>query len=160
MPYNGIFLGSRRWCVFLKLIGSGSTPVRGTMTKVKSTPANGVTVNTAESPDIAGLGRLLTGIGEFPAVVKLLEDQGRELRALRDDIKRLHDGAKNTGGDGWLDTKGAAEYLALSPGTFDKYRYQTQPSIKGYRVGGKTLYKRTDLDAFVMLFEARSGGLA
>lgn len=100
------------------------------------------------------------GDWRIPSGGKALEDQGRELRALRDDIKRLHDGAKNTGGDGWLDTKGAAEYLALSPGTFDKYRYQTQPSIKGYRVGGKTLYKRTDLDAFVMLFEARSGGLA
>ena len=83
------------------------------MTKVKSTPANGVTVNTAESPDISGLGRLLKGIGEFPAVVKLLEDQGRELRALRDDIKRLSIDTRNVEADGWLDAKGAG-YLLLA----------------------------------------------
>ena len=142
----------------LKLTGSGSTPVRGTMTKVNTTPS-GVTMNNADDPDISGLGRLLRGISELPEVVKLLEGQGLEVRALREDIRRLRDGFKHTGGDGWLDAKGAAEYLAMSPGTFDKYRYQSQPSIKGYRVGGKTLYKRADLDAFVMLFETRSGRL-
>ena len=130
------------------------------MTKVKSTPTNAVTTNSAESPDIAGLGRLLKGIGEFPALLKLLEDQGRELRGLRDAIKCLSRTAQTIDADGWLDAKGAAVYLAMSPGTFDKYRYQTSPRIKGYRVGGKTLYKRADLDAFVRLFEVRSSGLA
>ena len=91
--------------------------------------------------------------------MKLLEDQGRELRALRDEIKRLSIGTPGVATDGWLDAKAAAAYLAMSPGTFDKYRYETSVKIKGYKVGGKTLYKKTDLDAFVMLFEARSGGM-
>ena len=125
------------------------------MTKVNTTPT-GVTTNSAESPDIAGLGRLLMGIGEFPEVLKLLEAQGRELRALRDDIKRLSIGTHNNNIDGWLDAKDAAAYLSMSPGTFEKYRYQTSVKIKGYKVGGKALYKKADLDAFVMLYEARS----
>ena len=48
---------------------------------------------------------------------------------------------------------------SVSVGTFDKYRYQTSPRIKGYRVGGKILYKRADLDAFVMLYEVKSDEL-
>lgn len=129
------------------------------MTKVNTTPT-GVTTTRAESPDIAGLGRLLHGIGEFPQVVRLLEEQGREIAALRQDIKALTRPAGDVGNDGWLGAKEAAQYFGMSAGTFDKYRYQTDVRIKGYKLGGKTLYKRSDLDTFVKLFEVRSSGLS
>ena len=48
----------------------------------------------------------------------------------------------------------------MSPRTFDKYRYQTSLRIKGYKVGGKTLYKKADLDTFVKLYEVWSTGTA
>ena len=129
------------------------------MTKVNTTPT-GVTTNSAESPDIAGLGRLLKGIGEFPEVLKVLEDQSREIRALREDVRSLGRSTQTVAVEGWLDAKDAAAYLSMSAGTFDKYRYETSVKIKGYKVGGKTLYKKADLDAFVMLYEARSEGPA
>jgi hypothetical protein len=60
--------------------------------------------------------------------------------------------------DGWLDAKSAARYLEISENTFDKYRYKTNPRIKGFRLDGKILYKRSDLDAFVKLYELKSVG--
>lgn len=63
-------------------------------------------------------------------------------------------------GDGWLDAKAAAKYLGHSSGSFDKYRYKTNPKLKGYRLDGKTLYKRSDLDSFVRLYELKSAGVA
>jgi hypothetical protein len=108
--------------------------------------------------DPTGLGGLLNGIAALPQVLQLLEAQARDIKALRDEIRASR--ASRETKDGWMDAKGAAEYLDMSPGTFDKYRYQTTPKIKGYKVGGKTLYKRADLDNFVMLFEVKSQGLA
>ena len=61
---------------------------------------------------------------------------------------------------GWLDASKAAVYLDMSAGTFDKYRYGSEPRITGYKVGGKTLYKREDLDRWVKLYELRAGGRA
>lgn len=60
--------------------------------------------------------------------------------------------------DGWMDATRAARYLDLSPNTFDKYRYDEFYSIPGYRVGGKILYKREDLDLWVRLWEAKRAG--
>jgi len=50
--------------------------------------------------------------------------------------------------------------MGISQTTFDKYRYQTTPKIKGSKLDGKTLYKRSDLDTFIMLYELKSRGLA
>jgi hypothetical protein len=109
--------------------------------------------------EFAGLADLLTGIAALPRLLRLLEEHALAIKALTSEVKALRSGSQGTA-DGWLDAKGAAEYLDMSAGTFDKFRYQTTPKIKGYRVGGKTLYKRADLDNFVMLFEVKSQGLA
>ena len=61
--------------------------------------------------------------------------------------------------DGWLDAKKAAKYLSISDSTFEKYRYQTSPKITGYKLDGKTLYRRADLDSFVKLYEMKASGL-
>ena len=105
-----------------------------------------------------GITALLNGIAAIPRLLALLEAQGRDIANLRTAITataRQHEPKS-----GWLDAAGAAAYLSMSPGTFDKYRYQTSPKIKGYKVGGKVLYKPADLDSFVMLFELKSSGLA
>lgn len=62
--------------------------------------------------------------------------------------------------NGWLDAKEAARNLSVSDATFDKYRYKTTPSIKGYPLDGKILYKKSDLDTFVRLYALKAGGLA
>lgn len=95
---------------------------------------------------------MLDGLSAAPVIVSMLEEQSRQLAALREELRR-----KSTPEtDGWLDAKAAAHYLGLSPATFDKYRYQTKVKIKGYRVGGKLLYQRKDLDSFVKLYEINS----
>jgi hypothetical protein len=59
----------------------------------------------------------------------------------------------------WLDARQAAAYLGFSAGTFDKYRYKTNPRIKGYPLDGKVLYKKSDLDQFVKLYAAKVEGV-
>jgi hypothetical protein len=61
--------------------------------------------------------------------------------------------------DCWLDAKQAAQYCAMSPGTFDKYRYETTPKLEGSKIDGKTLYKKSALDLFIMTYRERSLGL-
>jgi hypothetical protein len=61
--------------------------------------------------------------------------------------------------DCWLDAKQAAQYCSMSPGTFDKYRYETTPKLEGAKLDGKTLYKKSALDLFIMTYRERSLGL-
>lgn len=103
-------------------------------------------------PEIGVLTRMLDGLSAAPVIVSMLQEQSRQLAALRDDFRRRP--ASEV--DGWLGAKAAARYLGLSTATFDKYRYQTRVKIKGYRVGGKLLYQRKDLDSFVKLYEINS----
>jgi excisionase family DNA binding protein len=59
---------------------------------------------------------------------------------------------------GWLDAEGARKYLSMSKNTFEKYVYSG--SIKKYLVGGKNLFKKTDLDLWVMTWEDKRLGFA
>lgn len=102
--------------------------------------------------EIGALARMLDGLSAAPLIMSMLEEQKRQLLALREELKRK----PVPEADGWLDAKAAARYLGLSAATFDKYRYQTKVKIKGYRVGGKLLYQRKDLDCFVKLYEINS----
>ena len=103
--------------------------------------------------------QLLKGLAELPAAVKLLELQAQELRDLKRKINELISRPVVLKNEGWLDARNAAAYLGMSTNTFDKYRYQSNPKLNGYRVGGKIFYSRSDLDAFVKLFDLRSSGL-
>ncbi|MEI8234253.1 MAG: hypothetical protein WCH57_06165 [Verrucomicrobiota bacterium] len=60
--------------------------------------------------------------------------------------------------DGWLDAKAAAQYMGgMCESTFDKYRYNTNPKLKGYSLGGKVYYKKGDIDLFIRLFALKAG---
>ena len=74
------------------------------------------------------------------------------------EIKRLiQQGARIE--RGFLDARAAAVYCGISRGTFDKYRYSTEVKLKGYRLDGKVLYKREELDAFITLYEIKSASV-
>jgi hypothetical protein len=62
--------------------------------------------------------------------------------------------------DCWLDANAAAKYMCVSKSSFDKYRYDTSPKLTGYRLDGKVLYKKTDIDRFIKLYAVKSNGLA
>ena len=113
-----------------------------------------------DAPENTALSHILKGVAALPDVLELLQAQGRLIEALREEIKTLRIPQKCGDNDGWLDAEGARKYLSMSANTFDKYRYQTSPSIKGYKVGGKTLFKRADLDNFVRLFEIKSNDIS
>jgi hypothetical protein len=63
-------------------------------------------------------------------------------------------------GDRYLTPLEAMDYLSFSKGTFDKYRYSSEIKIKGYPLDGKTWFKKSDLDRFMLTYQAKSGGLA
>lgn len=105
-------------------------------------------------PEAQALAQMLEALSAAPTILSMLEEQSRQLAALREEIRRKSDSRPEQ--SGWLDAKAAAAYLGLSATTFDKYRYQSSVKIKGYRVGGKTLYQRADLDSFVKFFEINS----
>ena len=62
--------------------------------------------------------------------------------------------------DCWLDANAAAKYMCMSKSSFDKYRYETSPKLTGYRLDGKVLYKKADIDRFIKLYAVKSNGLA
>ena len=62
--------------------------------------------------------------------------------------------------DCWLDATAAAKYMCISKSSFDKYRYQTTPKLSGYRLDGKVLYRKADIDRFIKLYAIKSNGLA
>jgi hypothetical protein len=105
--------------------------------------------------DLAGFGHWLKEVANFPEMLRLLEVQAREINALRGEIHCLRH-LSRTGHDGWLDARAAAGHMGISPGCFDKYRYNTNPKIKGYKLDGKVLYKKSDLDNFVRLYATKS----
>ena len=63
-------------------------------------------------------------------------------------------------GDRYLPPQEAMDYLGFSKGTFDKYRYSSKVRIKGYQLDGKTWFKKSDLDRFMLTYQAKSGVLA
>lgn len=101
---------------------------------------------------------LVNGLRCVPELWEKLGCVQRELSALRTDFMKQKE--LPTEYDGWLDAKRAAKYLDMSASTFDKYRYTSAIRISGYSVGGKTLYRKRDLDNFVMLYDIKSRGLA
>ena len=105
-------------------------------------------------PEAQALAQMLEALSAAPMIVSMLKEHGRQLAALREEVRQKSNGAAEA--DGWLDAKAAAAYLGLSATTFDKYRYQSRVKIKGYKVGGKLLYQRKDLDSFVRLYEINS----
>lgn len=49
----------------------------------------------------------------------------------------------------FFDTKGAAEYLGLSPQTLEKWRCWTSDGPAYYKIGWLVRYRQEDLDAWL-----------
>jgi hypothetical protein len=63
-------------------------------------------------------------------------------------------------GDCYMTPKEAMNYLGFSKNTFEKYRYKSKVKIKGYQLDGKTWFKKSDLDRFMLTYQVKSCGLA
>lgn len=99
---------------------------------------------------------------KLPAEVSLNTKSISELHEKIDSIQEfLGELSKNIAlGDRYMPPKEAIAYLGVCPKTFDKYRYETKVRIKGYKLDGMNLYKKSDLDLFMMTYEAKSKGFA
>jgi len=100
--------------------------------------------------------QMLEGMASYPALFELLTEMRRDVASLRAELAKREESSADS--DGWIDAAKAAKYIDMCRSTFEKYRYESQ-ELKGCKVGGKTLYKKADLDSFVKLYEARSMGL-
>jgi len=59
-------------------------------------------------------------------------------------------------GDRYMTTQEAKDYLGMSDNTFEKYRYKTKVKIKGYLLDSVYRFKKSDLDRFMMTYNAKS----
>ena len=109
-----------------------------------------------EDREASAVATMLGAWATIPDILPLLRALTEQLRNIEDRITRIQKQADAP--DRWLDAKAAAEYLGVSAGTFDKYRYKTNRRITGHALDGKILYKKSELDNFVILYQNASGG--
>ena len=99
---------------------------------------------------------------EMPALVvniyKAIEELHIKHDAMNDYMVKISSSLEI--GDRYLTPQEAMDYLSFSKGTFDKYRYSSKVKIKGYQLDGKTWFKKSDLDRFMLTYQAKSGDLA
>jgi len=112
----------------------------------------------SEEQGINAVAGMLNAWALIPDILSLARTQSARLDNIQAEISKIK--TQSNHADCWLDAKAAAEYLGVSAGTFDKYRYKTTPRIEGCALDGKTLYKKSELDNFVMLYAAKSEGMA
>jgi hypothetical protein len=97
---------------------------------------------------------MLGALAAMPDISSLLQSQATRLANIETLVRTIQSPSNST--DCWLDAKAAAEYMGVSAGTFDKYRYKTNPRIVGCALDGKTLFKKSDLDNFIRLYAIKS----
>ena len=99
---------------------------------------------------------------EMPSMVvniyKAVENLFSKQDAIQEYIIKLND--LRDIGDRYMTPSEAMAYLSFSKNTFDKYRYKSKIKIKGYQLDGKTWFKKSDLDRFMLTYQAKSDGLA
>ena len=99
---------------------------------------------------------------EMPSLViniyKSIEQLHKKQDAIQEYISKYTSSLEI--GDGFMTPQQAMDYLSFSKGTFEKYRYKSKIKIKGYQLDGKTWFKKSDLDLFMLTYQAKSGGLA
>ena len=107
---------------------------------------------TLTTPETADAARLLASLMQGSSVGSDIRELRAEISGFMATIREVLTASRQDE-DRWLDARAAREYLGgMSESTFDKYRYTTKTRIKGYLVGGKTLYKKSELDRFVILY--------
>jgi hypothetical protein len=99
---------------------------------------------------------------EMPSIViniyKAIEQLHEKQDAINDYIAKTNSASDN--GDRYMTPQEAMNYLGFSKNTFDKYRYSSIVKITGYQLDGKTWYKKSDLDRFMLTYQAKSCGKA
>jgi hypothetical protein len=91
-------------------------------------------------------------------IIKMINDLQSKQEAIQGYLEKITDSVEI--GDRYLTPQEAMNYLGFSKGTFDKYRYNSKITIKGFQLDGKTWFKKSDLDRFMLTYQAKSAVLA
>ena len=127
------------------------------------TPENLIPFSDKNKNDIENISQVINGlinIVELNSHIKMIYDLNsriyNELLKQHNSLKSGEEKSK----DKYLTPQGAMDYLGMSRGTFEKYRYISKIKINGYQLDGKTWFKKSDLDLFMLTYKAKSVGMA
>jgi hypothetical protein len=98
--------------------------------------------------------RLFELPGQMAATYQTLSDLHRKIDSIQSFMSSFSEHIEV--GDRYMSAKEASTYLGMSENTFNKYRYEAKVKIKGCKLDGKNWYKKSDLDRFMLTYEAKS----
>lgn len=109
--------------------------------------------------DLSSLSLIIHNIDAIPCIL----NQITEIRECMANIQKENIRMRELvikGDDYWMDAEDARVYMRVSKNTFDNYRYSFNPRLSGHPVGGKTLYKKSDIDHWVRTYQYKSADLS
>jgi hypothetical protein len=127
------------------------------------TGQNLISFSEKNKNDIDSISQVINGlinIVEINSNIKMIYDLTSQIY---NELLKQHNSLKSGEEklkDKYLTPQGAMDYLGMSRGTFEKYRYISKIKINGYQLDGKTWFKKSDLDRFMLTYQAKSVGLA
>jgi len=125
----------------------------------KRTHANSDSFLIKENGDIKALSVIASNIDAIPKILNVLNDILVSNQLIQEEYLKMRDLVMK-GDDYWMDAEEARIYVKACKNTFNKYRYNFNPRLIGSPVGGKTLYKKSDIDHWVRTYECKSADLS
>ncbi len=109
--------------------------------------------------DLSSLSLIIHKIDAIPCILNEINEIRECVENIQKENLRMRD-LVIKGDDCWMDAEDARVYMRVSKNTFDNYRYSFNPRLIGHPVGGKTLYKKSDIDHWVRTYQYKSADLS
>jgi len=110
--------------------------------------------------DIKAFSIIANNIDAIPSILNTLIRIQESVMLLQNESMQMR-GLVMKGDDYWMDAEDARCYMCqVSKNTFDNYRYNFNPRLIGSPVGGKTFYKKSDIDHWVRTIQYKSADLS
>jgi len=128
------------------------------------TPENSILFSAKNKNDIENVSQVincLINIVELNSNIKMIYDLNSQI--YNEILKQKNYSSKSAEEkckDKYLTPQAAMDYLGMSRGTFEKYRYNSKIKIHGCQLDGKTWFKKTDLDRFMNSYKPNLDRLA
>jgi hypothetical protein len=113
---------------------------------------------SGKDSDIKAFSIIANNIDAIPCILNTLIGIQKSVILLQNEMQMRDSSIK--GDDCWMDAEDARRYMQVSKNTFNSYRYNFNPRLVGSPVGGKTFYKKSDIDHWVRTFQYKSADLS
>lgn len=114
--------------------------------------------SSVKDSDIKAFSIIANNIDAIPCILNTLIGIQKSVILLQNEMQMRDSRIK--GDDCWMDAEDARRYMQVSKNTFNSYRYNFNPRLVGSPVGGKTFYKKSDIDHWVRTFQYKSADLS